>query len=201
MAAVLVRRDALDLSRSLDQLFASREGEGGRLFSNLAFGIGASGMALSSISLMMLISGFVVCDVLRAPTTGWTFRLGCLIPSFCAFWPVFWQGDTRAWLTVVAGVFGAMLLPIAYVSFFILMNQRALMGREMLRGWRRAVVNLLMLIAAIAATAAGISAIVKKMGPAGLLLVAAFLGLILYVQCARRSSTATQTDSNDVTRK
>jgi hypothetical protein len=58
-----------------------------------------------------------------------------------------------------------------------------------------------MLVAAIAATAAGISAIVKKTGPAGLLLVAAFLGLILYVQCARRSSTATQTDSNDVTRE
>lgn len=143
-------------------------------------------MALSSISLMMLISGFVVCDVLRRPPAGWTFRLGCLIPSFCALWPLVWQGDTRAWLTVVAGVFGAMLLPIAYVSFVILMNQRELMGREMPTGWRRVVVNALMLFAAAAATAAGISAIVKKAGPAGMGLVAAFLLLVAIVQLARR---------------
>jgi hypothetical protein len=191
MAAVLVRRDALDLSRSLDQLFSRLEGDRGRLFSNLAFGIGAAGMALSSISLMMLISGFVVCDVLRRPTTGWTFRLGCLIPSFCAFWPVFWQGDTRVWLTVVAGVFGAMLLPIAYITFFILMNQRTLMGREMPTGWRRVIVNLLMLVAAVAATGAGVSAILKTVGPGGMLVVAAYLGLVFIVQLTRRIRRAT----------
>jgi hypothetical protein len=60
------------------------------------------------------------------------------------------------------------------------------MGREMPSGWRRVSVNGLMLIAVVAASAAGVSAIWKKAGPIGITLAAAFIGLVLAVQLTRR---------------
>ena len=195
LAAVLVRRDTFDLARSLDQLFASESGRGGRFFSNIIFGVGVVGMTLSSISLMMLISGFVVCEIFDRPASGWLFRVGCLAGATGVLWPLVWSGGARAWLTIVAGVFGSMLLPIAYITFFVMMNRKSLLGDEAPTGWRLGIWNILMAIAALSATAAGISAVIKKGGSTGLIFVAAFLALVLIVQFNRRPSNQTNTSN------
>ena len=187
LAAVLVKRDTYDLASSLKQLFADESGKGGRLFSNVIFGVGVVGMTLSSISLMMLISGFVICEVFDVPPRGWIFRLGCLASANGVVWPLVWQGSAKAWLTVVAGVFGAMLLPIAYVTFYLMMNSKSLMGSERPEGTARIVWNVLMAVSALAATAAGISAIYKKGGFEGLYFVAGYLLLVVIVQVTRSS--------------
>ena len=191
MAAVLVRRDTFDLAGSLQKLFADENGEGGKIFSNLIFGVGVAGMTMSSISLMMLISGFVVCEVLDRPAEGWPFRLGCMASSTGVLWPLIWSGGAKAWLTIVAGVFGAMLLPIAYVTFWVMMNSRSLLGEEVPRGARWWLWNILLGIAAIAATAAGISAILKKAGYSGLIFVAAYLVLIAFFQVRMKRNPKT----------
>ncbi len=188
MAAVLVRRDTFDLATSLEQLFADENGRGGRFFSNVIFGLGVVGMTLSSISLMMLISGFVICEVFDRPSQGWLFRAGCMVSATGALWPLVWTGETRAWLTIVAGVFGAMLLPIAYVTFFVMMNSHKLLGNDVPRGWRRWRWNGLMAFAAIAATAAGVSAVAKTAGSLGLFVVAAYLVLLIVVQVTKARS-------------
>lgn len=199
LAGVLVRRDTFDLAKSLQNLFAADGSSFGGVLANLVFGVGVVGMTLSSISLMMLISGFVVCEVLDRPATGWVFRLGCLISAVGVFWPLLWDGDARAWLTVIAGVYGAMLLPIAYVTFAVLMNQKSVLGEEAPAGSSRAIWNALMAIAAFAAMAAGVSAVWKKAGTPGLLFVAAYIGLVLIVQLMRRpneSNTEALTNGN-----
>lgn len=182
IAATLVRRDTFDLAGSLKKLFANKEGKGGELFANLIFGVGVAGMTMSSISLMMLISGFVVCEIFDRPPRGWLFRIGCLASATGVLWPLAWSGDSKAWLTVIAGVFGAMLLPIAYVTFWVMMNSRSMLGDEVPRGWRWFSWNVLLAIAALAATAAGISAIIKKAGYYGLIFVAAYLVLVFVFQ-------------------
>lgn len=186
VAAVLVKRDTGDLANSLKQLFADSNGEGGTFFSNIVFGFGVVGMTLSSISLMMLISGFVVCEVFDIPPTGWTFRLGCMISAVGVLWPVVWAGGAaKAWLTVVAGVFGSMLIPIAYVTFYFMMNQKSLMGDEMPKGGKRLLWNIGMAFAALAAAGAGISAVYKKGGNTALGFVVAYIAVVLVVQFTR----------------
>ena len=191
MASVLVRRDTFDLANSLQQLFADESGEGGKFFSNFIFGIGVAGMTMSSISLMMLISGFVICEIFDRPAEGWLFRIGCMASSTGVLWPLIWTGGAKAWLTIVAGVFGAMLLPIAYVTFWMMMNSRNLLGEEAPKGVKRWLWNVLLGIAAIAATAAGISAIIKKAGFAGLVFVAAYLVLLAVFHFRKPASTTT----------
>jgi len=192
LAAVLVKRDTGDLANSLQQLFANDESDG-RFFSNIIFGIGVVGMTLSSISLMMLISGFVVCEVLNIPPQGWRFRIGCLASSCGVLWPLLWSGGAKAWMTVVAGVFGAMLLPIAYVTFYVMINQKSLMGEDRPRGLVRLLWNIGMAVAALAATAAGVSAIYKKGGNYGLLFIATYVALVLIVQVMRKPNHVAKT--------
>ena len=198
LAAVLVKRDTGDLANSLKSLFANKEGEGGSIFSNIVFGVGVVGMTLSSISLMMLISGFVVCEIANIPPKGWIFRIGCLISGVGVLWPLFWSGDAKAWMTVVAGVFGSMLIPIAYVTFFLMMNQKSLMRDQLPKGGKRLIWNVLMFLSALVAVLTGIFAVHKRgaqygYGGLALAFVAVYIGVILYVQFTRKPSGSTQT--------
>ncbi|MEM8679947.1 MAG: hypothetical protein AAGF97_11390, partial [Planctomycetota bacterium] len=160
--AALVRRDTQDLAQSLQALFGQDGDATGAWFANVVFGMGVAGMTLSSISLMMLISGLAVCEIAGVPPRGWLFRIGCMISATGVLWPLVWTAESKAYLTIPAGVIGAMLLPIAYITFFLMMNNPNIMGGDMPRGSRRWMWNVLMGIAAVAATAAGVSAIIKK---------------------------------------
>ncbi|MCA9237568.1 MAG: hypothetical protein KDA44_18975 [Planctomycetales bacterium] len=179
LAAVLVRRDASDLAQSLLRLYGGKESDQGRSAAQIVLGAGAVGMTLSSITLMMLVSRFVACDAAKAAVGGWRFRLGCLIPSLAVLWPVVWQGQSKAWLTVVASVICAALLPIAYVAFFALMNRPAVLGDAMPRGRRRVFVNLLMGLAVASALGAAASAIFKTGGWIGVAVVGVYLALLV----------------------
>jgi len=58
-----------------------------------------------------------------------------------------WTGSAKAWLVVPTSMFGAALLPIAYLTFFCMMNSRRLLGKDMPTGANRLKWNLLMIVA------------------------------------------------------
>jgi Mn2+/Fe2+ NRAMP family transporter len=178
IAATLVKRDAFQLAGALEQLT-------GRTFSHFIFGLGVLGMALSSIIILMLISGFTICEILGLPQSGWPHRLGCMVAGLGVLGPFIWSGKTQFWLAVPTSVFGMTLLPIAYFTFFLMMNNRALMGREMLQGNKKMVMNLLMLVAlGTAAFGAGWS-IWSKIKWIGVGLVVGFIALAVIVHFVR----------------
>jgi Mn2+/Fe2+ NRAMP family transporter len=178
LAATLVTRDALDLSRALEPFT-------GRVFSSLVFGIGVLGMALSTITLLMLISGFVICELLGLPPRGWPHRLGTLAAATGVLGPFLWS-KAAFWLAIPTSVFGLTLLPIAYLTFYLLMNQKSLLGADLPRGGRRLAWNTLMGIAALVSLLASAWVISTKGGTWGMGLAAGFLGLAAAVQVARR---------------
>lgn len=143
MAAILIKRDAFDLAQSLEPLT-------GRTWAHYAFGTGVIGMALSTIIILMLINGFVVCEMAGRPSRGWLYKVGCLLPGLTGFTaPFIWTGGkAQFWLAMPTSVFGFMLIPIAYITFALVMNSRSLLGERMPRGRRRWVWNILMLVAA-----------------------------------------------------
>ena len=188
LAAVLIVRDTGDLAKSLSQLFANKQGEGGGFFSNIAFGLGVVGMTMSTISVMMLISGFIFSEMFNVAPTGWIFRLGCLAATSGALWPIIWTGNAKAYLAVPAGVFGAVLLPVAYLTFFLMMNKKSILGDDRPKGIKRLIWNAGMLLAVVAASGAGVAAIYKKGGNGGLMFLVAYILLVVVVQVMRKPS-------------
>jgi Mn2+/Fe2+ NRAMP family transporter len=178
MAASLVRRDAFALAGSLEQLT-------GRTFSHFVFGIGVLGMALSSIIILMLICGFTICEIFNLPQTGKAHRLACLVGGLGILGPFIWKGQTQFWLAVPTSVFGMTLLPIAYFTFILMMNNRNIMGAEMLRGGKRIAVNAAMLIALSLAAYGAAWSIWSKAGWIGAGVVGAFIALAIVVHFIR----------------
>ncbi len=108
----------------------------GDTFGLLIFGLGVLGMCLSTITLHMLVSGFIVCECLNWEPTGWRYYVATLIPIPGALGPLFW-GDIAFWLAAPMSAICGALLPLAYVGFIVLFNKKAYMGDAMPRGSAR----------------------------------------------------------------
>ena len=193
LAATLVDRDANRLAKSLAPLDASGS-------SDWLFGLGVVGMTLSTITILMLISGFVISEVLDIPPTGWRFRIACSVAAVGALGPFVWSGAGFA-LSVPTSVFGFMLLPIAYLTFFLLMNQRSLLKDDLPRGARRWAWNILMGIAATIATLSSAYMVKEKGGMPGIAAAVGLLGLALLVQIIRWIRPASTTTSDELAEK
>ena len=158
VASSLVRRNAFQLSQALAPLLGERT-------ANRVFGIGILGMGFSTIIILMLINGFAFCEMIGRPQGGIPHFVGCLIAGISgAMWFKFWDGPAKLWLAILTSSFGMMLLPIAYVTFMLMMNSRAILGDEKPTGMRMVVWNVLMLFSVIGAIVAALSAIKSKAG-------------------------------------
>lgn len=145
MAAALVKRDNMNLANSLEGLV-------GKTTAQTVFGIGVFGMAISTIIILMLINGFAICEMFGVEPHGWPHRLGAISAGLVgSLGPFFWS-KAAAYLVVPTSKFGMALLPIAYWTFFFMMNSKALLGDSVPKGFARVRWNVLMLIAASAAT-------------------------------------------------
>ncbi|MBC8351484.1 MAG: divalent metal cation transporter [Planctomycetes bacterium] len=154
MAGMLAARDNLALAKTLQPLV-------GQQVAQKVFGIGVVGMALSTIIILMLINGFAFCEMLGVPAEGKYHRIGSLFPAIGILGPFVWSKAAPA-LATPTSVFGGAMLPIAYVSFFLLMNCRSLLGEAMPRGASRWRWNILMLFATLVASFASAWGLIDK---------------------------------------
>ncbi|MDG2131534.1 MAG: divalent metal cation transporter [Fuerstiella sp.] len=160
IASSLVKRSAFDLSTAIAPLLGDKT-------ARIAFGLGIFGMGFSSIIILMLINGFAVCEIANRDLGGGTHVIGCLIAGITgALWPLFWAGDSKVYLAIIASSFGMMLLPIAYVTFFMMMNSTKLLGDDKPSGLNRIVWNVLMGLSVAGAVVAATSAIQSKLNDA-----------------------------------
>lgn len=138
VASALKKRTAFELSTALAPLLGDKTAQ-------IAFGLGIFGMGFSTIIILMLINGFAVCEVVNKPLGGFTQFVGCLIAGVSgAAWWYFWAGDSKVYLAIVTSNFGMMLLPIAYITFFMMMNSRRILGDDKPTGFTAVVWNVLM---------------------------------------------------------
>ncbi|MEX0332113.1 MAG: divalent metal cation transporter [Puniceicoccaceae bacterium] len=137
LAAMLLHRSNRQFARSLEVLV-------GPTVAHLIFGIGVLGMALSTISVLMLISGAVVCEVFKVPHGGIHFKMGTLLAATGVLWPILWTGSSKAYLAIPAAALAYTLLPVALLAFFLMINSRQLLGENMPRGRHRFVWNALL---------------------------------------------------------
>ncbi|MHC4658367.1 MAG: divalent metal cation transporter [Planctomycetota bacterium] len=179
MAAMLVKRDAFNLAKSLSPLT-------GDIFAHYVFGIGVVGMAISSIIILMLINGFVVCEMAGIEPKGRPHRLASLMPCIGVLGPFIWTGGkAQFWLAIPTSMFAMVLLPIAYFTFYLLMNQKSLLGENIPRAGKRVAWNLLMAIAAGLAAFGSIWSLWSKLKWLGISLMVAFVALALLVHILR----------------
>jgi Mn2+/Fe2+ NRAMP family transporter len=192
VAATLVKRDAMNLAQSLSPLT-------GDIIANYVFGLGVLAMVLSTISILMLISGFVFTEVLALPEQGWGFRIGTLLAGVGGVLGPFIWGTQNAqfYLAVPTSVFGFILLPFAYVTFVLVMNSKSLLGDERPRGLRRFVWTVLTVFAAAVASAGALIMMWYKAKMIGIVAIVAFVTLAVMVAINRYNTARQKKVSTD----
>ena len=177
MAAMLVKRDAFNLADTLAPLT-------GPVIAQYVFGLGVIGMAMGAATMLMTINGLCFCELLGRPPRGWTQRFGSIMVSVGALGPFFWK-DAAPWLAIPTSVFAMVLLPIACFAFFLLMNQKSFLGENMPIGAKRILWNVLMALAAGAASFGSVWSLWSKLQWLGIALLVGFIALCVVVHFLR----------------
>ncbi len=127
----------LDAAKMLSPLLGSESGR-------VIFDLGFMGMALSSITLQMLVCGFVCSEMFGWEFGGKKYRLAMLIPTPSVFGPMFW-GEFSVYLAVPTTIICACFLPLAYIGFLVMQRSKRYLGDDFVPGWRGRLVFALML--------------------------------------------------------
>ena len=186
LAAMLVNRDAFQLAAALKPL-------AGATVSQVVFGLGVVAMAISTIIILMLINGFVFCEMLGVEPRGTFHRIGCFMPALTGVaGPFIWgDSDAKAWLAVPTSMFGMVLLPIAYATFFFMMNSPKILGERMPTGGKRVAWNLAMGISTLLATFGCVWSIKSSaFATYGFVALGVFIGLAIIVHFIRGNSSS-----------
>ncbi len=116
------------------------------IVSRYIFGLGILGIVLSSITLQMLMAGFGACEIFKWEPGGRAYKLACLIPAPAMLGVVLWK-YMGTWIAVPTSAICGVMLPIAYIGFFLLNNNKKYLGDATPRGGKAFIWNLGMLIA------------------------------------------------------
>jgi manganese transport protein len=137
-------RDAVDAAHALAPVAGVTVGR-------VVFSLGVLGMCFTTLAIEMVICGFVLSEMLGFEPHGWRYRAATMtanIGILGAFYPV------PFWLPVVASSTALVMMPVAYIGFFILQNKRSYLGDDVSSGLKGAVWNAV-LVLAILVVAAG----------------------------------------------
>jgi len=128
---------------------ASLTGILGKDAGRIVFDLGLVAMTCSAISTHMVVCGFTLCEMFNLEYTKTRFRIFALAPTIGLFGVV---TKLPFWCPVAASAVCFAMLPIAYVAFLIMNNKRSYIGKAVGRGYRRALFNLILVVALAVAT-------------------------------------------------
>ncbi|MHC4679390.1 MAG: divalent metal cation transporter [Planctomycetota bacterium] len=124
----------------------------GVFLSRIIFGLGVIGMALTSVTVHMLMSGFAACELLGVEPGGWKYKLACLLPIPGVTGVILWK-YMGPWVAVPTSAVCGLLLPLAYIIFFILHNSKKYLGPAKHTGLKAVMWNVGMLVAFLTSVA------------------------------------------------
>ncbi|MBN2019526.1 MAG: divalent metal cation transporter [Sedimentisphaerales bacterium] len=124
----------------------------GTFFSRIVFSLGIIGMVLSTITMQMLVCGFAACEAFGLEHGGRWHRIACLIPAPAVAGVLFWQ-RIGPWIAVPTTAISSLLLPVAYIAFFVLNNSKKYLGKDKPAGTGAVIWNIGMLAAIIVSAA------------------------------------------------
>ncbi|HCO23894.1 MAG TPA: hypothetical protein DIT97_12895, partial [Gimesia maris] len=101
------------------------------------------------------------------------------------------DSDAKAWLAVPTSMFGMVLLPIAYATFFFMMNSPKILGERMPTGGKRVAWNLAMGISTLLATFGCVWSIKSSaFATYGFVALGVFIGLAIIVHFIRGNTSS-----------
>ena len=85
--------------------------------------------AFSTIVVLMVVSGHLLCEVLGRPHKGALFQSGSLLLALSSVGPFIWAEQGK-WVSDPTYFISLAMMPFALISIFLILNNKELLGRE-----------------------------------------------------------------------
>lgn len=140
-------QNAVDAAHALEPLV-------GLTFGRIVFSLGILSMCFTTLVIEMLICGFVLSEMFDFELHGRAYRASTMLANIGIL-----GAFTKMpfWLPVVTSSFNLVMMPVAYISFFILHNKKSYLGEDVSRGVKGAVWNALMILAILVVAAGAVA--------------------------------------------
>lgn len=146
--------DAIDAAHALQPV-------AGLTLGRVVFSLGILSMCFTTLIIEMLLCGLVLSEIFHFEYYGWAFKASTLLANIGiigAFYPM------PFWLPVLTSSFNLIMMPVAYICFFILHNKKNYLGPYINRGIKGALWNILLILAILAVTAGAAVKILSVLG-------------------------------------
>jgi Mn2+/Fe2+ NRAMP family transporter len=150
----IVVQGPLDAAHALEPLV-------GLTFGRLIFSFGILSMCLTTLIIEMLICGFVLSEMFRFEYHGWAYRASTMLANIGILGAF---TSMPLWLPVIASSFNLVMMPIAYICFFILQNKKSYLGEEVSRGIKGMAWNIILVIAILVVAAGAVIKVLSVLG-------------------------------------
>jgi len=98
-------------------------------------------IVFSTILILMILNGHLVCEVLNKPHKGAPFQSGSLVLALASVGPFVWA-DQDTWVADPTYFLSLAILPYALLSFILMLNSKELLGRKCPTGISGSMLNL-----------------------------------------------------------
>ncbi len=141
-------QNAVDAAHALQPLV-------GLTLGRVVFSLGILSMCFTTLVIEMLICGFVLSEMFDFELHGQAYRASTMLANIGMIGAF---TTMPFWLPVVTSSFNLLMMPVAYISFFILQNMKCYVGEDANRrqGWKGAVWNGLMILAILTVAAGAV---------------------------------------------
>ena len=133
----------------------------GLTFGRIIFSIGVLSMCITTAVIEMLICGFVLSEMFRFEYHGKAYKWSTMVANIGIIGAFY---KMPLWLPVVTSSFNLVMMPIAYICFFILQNSKSYLSEEVNKGFKGAIWNILMLLAIVVVSMGAIVRILSLIG-------------------------------------
>lgn len=130
-------KSAIDVAHALEPII-------GLTLSRIVFSVGILSMCLTTMVLEMVICGFVLSEMFKFELHGRSYKLATLVANIGVLGAFY---AMPFWLPVITSSFNLIMMPIAYICFFILQNRKDYLGDSVNSGVKGSVWNFAMIIA------------------------------------------------------
>jgi len=145
---------AVDAAHALEPLV-------GLAFGRLIFSFGILSMCLTTIVIEMLICGFVLSEMFRFEYRGWAYRASTMLANIGILGAF---TSMPFWLPVIASSFNLLMMPVAYICFFILQNKKSYLGEEVNRGIKGTTWNVILVLAILVVATGAVIKVLSVLG-------------------------------------
>jgi len=136
-------KTAVDAAHALQPLI-------GLSLGRIVFSFGILSMCFTTIVIEMLLCGYVLSEMFHFEFSGWRYRLSTMVANIGilgAFYAL------PFWLPVAVSSFNLVMMPIAYIGFFILQNKRSYLGPDRNQGLKGTLWNIVLMVAILVVAA------------------------------------------------